>query len=80
VGEVREREEKGLDFVVAVELVFSVEKEKWCAWVDSESARSVLLVAQRSVYAVDAEETPFTGRVDASVELRGDNGDGCIDV
>jgi hypothetical protein len=82
VGEEREREEKGLDFVVAVvvELVFSVEKEKLCAWVDAESARSVLLVARRSVDAIDAEGTPFIGRTEASVELRGDNGDGCIGV
>jgi hypothetical protein len=40
----------------------------------------VLLSARRSVYAVDVEGTPFIGRAEASVELRGDNGDGCIGV
>jgi hypothetical protein len=40
----------------------------------------VLLVARRSVDAIDAEGTPFIGRAEASVELRGDNGDGCIGV
>lgn len=73
---------RGLEFVVAdaVELMFSVEKGKLCAWVDSEFARSVLLVARCPVYAVDAEGTPFIGRTEASVELHGDNGDGCIGV
>ena len=80
MGEEREREEKGHDFVVAVVVVVVVEKEKLCAWVDAGSARSVSLVARRSVYVVDAEGAPFIGRAEASVELRGDNGDGCICV
>jgi hypothetical protein len=80
VGEEREREERGLDFAVVVVVVVEVEKAKLCAWVDADSARSVSLVARRSVYAVDAEGDPFIGRADASVELRGDNGDGCIGV
>lgn len=82
MGEELGRGEKGIDFVVmqVVELMFSVEKENLCAWVDSEFARSVSLVARRSVSAVDVEETPFIGRAETSVELRGDNGDGCIGV